>query len=72
MRGLNTIELAYLKEKNILADFLLSGSVLLSFIFSPLGALLVMKTLEDEWYIVTIAYNIFELSHIAYLSHPYI
>jgi len=34
-----------------------SGSVLLQCLFIPLGDLLVLRTLEDEWYIVTKPYK---------------
>jgi len=48
----------------------------------PVGGLLVMKTLEDEWYVVIKAYislpvlrflrDFFVLSYIACPRHPYI
>jgi len=41
-------ELARLKKKNILADWRLSGSVLLRCLLAPLGVLFVMKILENE------------------------
>ena len=44
------------KKENILAVWWISGLVLLQCFFMALGVLFVMKTLEDEWYIVIKAY----------------
>jgi len=40
-------------KKSHLAVWWLSDLMLLRYFIAPLGILLVMKTLEDEWYIVT-------------------
>ena len=45
------------KNKNVLANWWLYGLALLWCSFAPLGILLVIKTLEDEWYIVINAYK---------------
>jgi len=65
VRGSRSIELAHLKKKeeeerkkNIWAVLRVLGLVLLRCFLAPLGVLLVMKTLEDEWYVVIKAYNL--------------
>ena len=69
------------KKKNNLAVLLLFGWVLLRCFLAPLGVLLVMKTLEDEQYVVIKAYKftVFEiwrdfnvLSYTACPRYPYI
>ena len=87
-RGWRSIELARLKKeerrrrkKNNLAVLLLFGWVLSRCFLAPLGVLLVMKTLEDEQYVVLKAYklavleilrNLFVLAYIACPRYPYI
>ena len=78
----HNFELAHLREeerkKNNLAIWLSSGSVLLRCFFMSLGWLFIMKTLEDEWYVV-IRFTLFEilrgfffvLSYIACLRYHY-
>ena len=65
MRGSRSIELARLKKKeeeerkkNIWPVLRVLGLVLLRCFLAPLGVLLVMKTLEDEWYVVIKAYKL--------------
>jgi len=54
MKGSCHFELACLKKENILASFWFDTSAML---FVPLGVLLVMmKTLEDECYVIMKAY----------------
>ena len=74
-------ELARLKKKNISPISRAPGLVLSRCFLAPLGDLLVMKTLDDEWYIVIKAYkltvfeilrNFFVLSYIACPRYPYI
>ena len=69
------------RKKNIFTILLLSGLVLLWCFSAPQGVLLVMKALEDGWYIVINAYkltvfeiwgDIFVLSYIACPCYPYI
>ena len=55
------------ERKTFLAVWWLSGLALLWCFFVPLGILLVMKTLEDEWYIV-IKFTVFVLSCIYCVS----
>jgi len=58
-------ELARLKkeEKNIWPVLRFLGLVLFRCFLAPLGVLLVMKTLEDEWYVAIKAYklSVFEI-----------
>ena len=60
LRGSHSIELARLKTEErslILAIWQLSSSVLLLYILTLLGVLVVLKTFEDEWYVVNKAYK---------------
>ena len=56
------------KKQNVLVVWWPSGSVLSQCLFEPLGVLLDMKALKDEWYIVTKAstckFTIFEIFYI--------
>ena len=79
MRGSRSIELARLKKKE--EEKHLARLVLLRCFLAPLGVLLVMKTLENEWYIVIKAYKLavfeilgdfFVLPYIARPCYPYI
>ena len=45
------------EEEDILVICWLSVSLLLWYIFAPIGDLLVVKTLEDDWYITVKAYK---------------
>jgi len=65
-------------KENILSILQIPSLVLLRCFLAPLGVFVVMKTLEDEWYIVVEAYkftvfeigrDLFVLLHIA--CHPY-
>jgi len=63
VRGSRSIELARLKKKeeerkNIWPVVRVLGLVLLRCFLVPLGVMLVMKTLEDEWYVVIKAYKL--------------
>jgi len=68
VRGSRSIELARLKKKkeeeeeerkkNIWPVLRVLGLVLLQCFLVPLGVLLVMKTLEDEWYVVIKDYKL--------------
>jgi len=63
VRGSCSIELAHLKKeerrkKNIWPVLRVLGLVLLQCFLAPLGVLLVMKTLEDEWYVIIKAYKL--------------
>jgi len=51
------------RKKSVSAVRQLSGSVLLQCFFTPLGVLLVTKTLEDEWNVDLKAYKftVFEI-----------
>ena len=69
------------RKKNIWPVLRVFGLVLSRCFLTPLGVLLVMKTLEDEWYIVINAYKlaVFEilryflvLPYIACPCYPYI
>ena len=44
------------KKKTILAVWSLSGLVLSQWFSAPVGVFFIMKTLEDEWYVVIMAY----------------
>ena len=59
MRQSCNFELAHLnkKKEEHFGCLATSGLVLLRHFFAPLGMLFLMKTLEDEWYIVIKAYN---------------
>jgi len=85
--GSRNIELARLKKKeeerkkNIWPVLQVIGLVLLQCFLAPLGVLLVMKTLEDEWNVVIKAYKLavfeiwgdfFVLPYIACPCYPYI
>jgi len=88
--GSRSIELARLKKKeeeeeerkkNIWPVLRVLGLILLRCFLAPLGVLLVMKTLEDEWYVVIKAYKLavfeilvdfFVLPYIACPRYPYI
>ena len=91
MTGSRSIELARLKKKeeeeeeerkkNIWPVLRVLGLILLRCFLAPLGVLLVMKTLEDEWYVVIKAYKLavfevlgdfFVLPYIACPRYPYI
>ena len=88
MRGSRSIELARLKKKkeerrkkNICPILRVLGLVLLRYFLAPLGVLLVMKILENEWYVVIKAYKLaifeilrdfFVLPYIAFPRYPYI
>ena len=57
MRGSHSIELARLKKKKKEEKHLrVPGLVPLRYFFAPVGVLLVMKTLQDECYVVIKAY----------------
>jgi len=63
MRGSHSVELARLKKEEIRKENIwpvlqVLGLVLLQCFLAPLGVLLVMKTLEDECYIVIKAYKL--------------
>jgi len=69
------------RKKNIWSVLRILGSVLLRCFLAPLGVLLVMKTLQDEWYVVIKAYKLtvfeilrgfFVLLYIACPRYPYI
>ena len=66
MKASCNFELAHLKKKKrkktILAIWRLSGLVLLQCFFAPMGVLFVIKTLEDEQYVVIKAYKFIVLS----------
>ena len=85
MRGSRSIELACLKKERKKKEKHLSrgvpGLVPTQYFLVPVGGLLVMKTLEDEWYVVIKTYKLncfeilrdffFVLSYIACPHYPY-
>ena len=81
MRDLGDVELARLKKKNDLPVLRVPCAVLSRRFFATRGVLLVMKTLEDERYVVIKVYkcavseiwrDFFILAYIACTSYPYI
>ena len=68
VRDSHNFELEEEEEENTLVVWRLSGSVLLQYLFMPLGVLLVI---EDEWYVVTKAYKLTNFEIITY-HYPYI
>jgi len=56
MRESRNFEVAHLKKKTGKQFCQLVAIWLVLSLFVPLGVLLVMKTLEDEWYVVIKAY----------------
>ena len=77
MRGSRSIELAHLKKerrrkKNIWPILRVVGLVPLRCFLAPLGVLLVIKTLEDEWYVVIKAYKLTVFEILRYFLYCHI